>query len=62
VCERIKANPRTSHLPVVLVTGAMMPAAVQSESRADCILDKPAAPATLKAVVRRLLAARATVR
>jgi putative two-component system response regulator len=62
VCERIKGNPRTAHLPVVLLTGAVIPEHARSRTKADAILDKPAAPSTLKAVVRRLLAAREAVR
>ena len=62
VCEWIKASPRTSHLPVVLLTGAVIGEEVRSGARADAILDKPAAPATLKAVVRRLLSSREAVR
>jgi putative two-component system response regulator len=58
VCERIKTNPHTAHLPVVLLTGPGMPDAIRARTRADAILDKSAAPATLKAVVRRLLSAR----
>jgi len=61
ICDRIKSNPRTAHLPVVLLTGAAIPRETRAITHADCILDKPAAPATLKAVVRRLLAAREAV-
>jgi hypothetical protein len=43
------------------LTGAMIAGDARAATRADCILDKPAAPSTLKAVVRRLLAARETV-
>ena len=62
VCERIKENPRTSQVPVVILTGAMNPEDARARALADAILDKPAAPSTLKAVVRRLLAAREAVR
>ncbi|MEX2270356.1 MAG: HD domain-containing phosphohydrolase [Vicinamibacterales bacterium] len=61
VCDRIKSNPRTAHLPVVLLTGAVIADDVRARTQADAILDKPAAPATLKAVVRRLLAARPAI-
>ncbi|MDQ3068457.1 MAG: response regulator [Acidobacteriota bacterium] len=59
VCRHIKQTSGTAHVPVVLLSGS----AVDDETRtlADAYLQKPAAPATLKAVVRRLLAARATV-
>ena len=57
VCEAIKSRERTAHLPVVLLTGASL-SEVQRASGADAILEKPAAPATLKAVISRLLAER----
>ena len=56
VCEQIKTNPRTSHLPVVLLTGAVISDEKRAGTRADAILEKPTAPATLKAVISRLLA------
>src|SRR5688500_74384 len=59
VCEQIKSNPRTAHLPVVLLTGTTIAEDKRAGTRADSILEKPAAPATLKAVITRLLAPRA---
>ena len=56
VCEAIKAGPRTAHVPVVLLTGASIPDDKRASSGADAVLGKPAAPATLKAVISRLLA------
>jgi CheY-like chemotaxis protein len=56
VCEAIKSNPRTAHLPVVLLTGAAIADEKRQGTRADAILEKPTAPATLKAVISRLLA------
>lgn len=56
VCQSIKSDPRTSHVPVVLLTGAAISDDKRAGTRADAILDKPTAPATLKAVISRLLA------
>jgi len=56
VCDQIKTNPRTAHVPVVLLTAAALADDQRASTRADAILDKPTAPATLKAVISRLLA------
>lgn len=56
VCDQIKTTPRTAHVPVVLLTGAAIADDKRVSTRADAILDKATAPATLKAVISRLLA------
>lgn len=58
VCEAIKSSARSAHLPVVLLTGTALSDERRAATRADAILEKPAAPATLKAVISRLLALR----
>lgn len=62
VCETIKTDPRTAQVPVVLLTGAAISDEKRASTRADAILDKPTAPATLKAVISRLLAPAAAAR
>jgi putative two-component system response regulator len=62
VCEAIKTDPRTAQVPVVLLTGAAISDEKRAGTRADAILDKPTAPATLKAVISRLLAPAAAAR
>ena len=63
VCEQIKTNPATSHIPVLLLTGAFEPFDQERAARAgyDGSLAKPFEPETLIAKVKDLLA-RAPVR
>ena len=63
VCEQIKTNPSTSHIPVLLLTGAFEPFDQERAARAgyDGSLAKPFEPETLIAKVKDLLA-RAPVR
>ena len=63
VCEQIKTNPSTSHIPVLLLTGAFEPFDQERAARAgyDGSLAKPFEPETLIAKVKELLA-RAPVR
>jgi CheY-like chemotaxis protein len=63
VCEQIKANPATAHVPVLLLTGAFEPFDQERAARAgyDGSLAKPFEPETLIAKVKDLLA-RAPVR
>jgi CheY-like chemotaxis protein len=63
VCEQIKTNPATSHVPVLLLTGAFEPFDQERAARAgyDGSLAKPFEPETLIAKVKDLLA-RAPVR
>ena len=58
VCEQIKSNPASSHLPVLLLTGAFEPFDQERASRAgyDGSLAKPFEPETLIAKVKDLLA------
>ncbi len=58
VCERIKTNPATSHIPVLLLTGAFEPFDQERAARAgyDGSLAKPFEPETLIAKVKDLLA------
>jgi hypothetical protein len=63
VCEQIKTNPETAHVPVLLLTGAFEPFDQERAARAgyDGSLAKPFEPETLIAKVKDLLA-RAPVR
>jgi two-component system cell cycle response regulator len=57
VCRRIKANPRTAHVPVVMVTALDQPAdrVAGLEAGADDFLTKPVDDAALFARVRSLV-------
>ncbi|MBV8800427.1 MAG: PleD family two-component system response regulator [Alphaproteobacteria bacterium] len=57
VCKRIKQNPKTAHLPVVMVTALDQPAdrVAGLESGADDFLTKPVDDAALFARVRSLV-------
>jgi CheY-like chemotaxis protein len=58
VCEQIKKDPATSHVPVLLLTGAFEPFDQERAARAgyDGSLAKPFEPETLIAKVKDLLA------
>src|SRR5512136_2145086 len=58
VCEQIKTNPASSHVPVLLLTGAFEPFDQERAARAgyDGSLAKPFEPETLIAKVKDLLA------
>jgi signal transduction histidine kinase/ligand-binding sensor domain-containing protein/DNA-binding response OmpR family regulator len=64
VCARLKADPATSHIPIVLLTAKSGPDARLEglETGADSFLTKPFAPRELRAQVRNLLALRQQVR
>jgi two-component system cell cycle response regulator len=57
VCQRLKNDPATAHIPVVLVTAlsAQEHRHYGLEAGADDYLSKPVAPTTLLSVVRRLM-------
>jgi CheY-like chemotaxis protein len=63
VCEQVKSDPATAHIPVLLLTGAFEPFDQERAARAgyDGSLAKPFEPETLIAKVKDLLA-RAPVR
>jgi CheY-like chemotaxis protein len=58
VCEQIKSNPSTGHIPVLLLTGAFEPFDQERAAKAgyDGSLAKPFEPETLIAKVKELLA------
>jgi len=58
VCEQIKKNPETAHVPVLLLTGAFEPFDQERAARvgSDGFLAKPFEPETLIAKVKELLA------
>ncbi|MBF9142350.1 hybrid sensor histidine kinase/response regulator transcription factor [Hymenobacter properus] len=64
VCEQLKTDPVTSHVPVVLLTAKSEPDAKLEglETGADAFLAKPFNPRELRAQVRNLLALRQRVR
>ncbi len=55
VCRRIKANPKTAHIPVVMVTALDQPSdrVAGLEAGADDFLTKPVDDSALFARVRR---------
>ena len=57
--RRLKADPRTKHIPVIAVTGHALTGFSESALKAGCdsFVTKPCLPETLVAEVRRLLAA-----
>ena len=57
VCDFIKKNPATAHIPVLLLTGAFEPFDQERASRVGCdgFLAKPFEPQTLIAKVKELL-------
>lgn len=57
VCEQIKANPQTQHIPVVCITSAHAPDALAQSQRvgAATLITKPFLPAELLAQIRRHL-------
>ena len=54
--ERLRANPKTSHIPIVMVTGRSQAADVAHGEQlgVEAYLAKPFEPAELVSVVRRL--------
>jgi len=64
VCQQLKTDPATSHIPVVLLTAKSGPDAKLEglETGADSFLAKPFNPRELRAQVRNLLALRQRVR
>ena len=54
---RIKAHPKTKHIPVIALTGHATEAALTRavEAGADAVLTKPCTPAALLAIVQQLL-------
>lgn len=57
--RRLKQDPRTSHVPIVAVTGYAAFAADPSRARragCDVVLEKPCSPEELEATIRMYLA------
>ncbi len=63
VCEQIKANPQTQHIPVVCLSSAHTPDARAHSLRAGAVelITKPFMPAELVAQIRRHLRIEAPV-
>jgi CheY-like chemotaxis protein len=59
--RRLKADPRTSHIPVVALTGHALDGHVEGAREAGCdaIVTKPCLPDDLLAEINRLLKPRA---
>ncbi|WP_111765412.1 response regulator transcription factor [Nakamurella deserti] len=59
-CQQVRTDPRFATLPVVMLSAAVHPAAVQSgmDAGADLYLEKPFSPRALAATLRELLAQR----
>ena len=55
--RRLKADPKTKHIPIVVVSGHALEASVRSAQAAGCdvFLRKPCLPQALLAEVRKLL-------
>src|SRR5439155_15102689 len=55
--HKIKTHPKTKHIPVIALTGHVLPNDLQRarDAGADAVLTKPCTPGELLAVVRRLL-------
>ena len=59
-CQQIRADGRFAALPVIMLSAAVHPAAVQSgmAAGADLYLEKPFSPRALAATIRELLSTR----
>ena len=59
-CQQVRTDPRFATLPIVMLSAAVHPAAVQSgmDAGADLYLEKPFSPRALAATIRELLATR----
>lgn len=59
-CQQVRTDPRFATMPVVMLSAAVHPAAVQSglAAGADLYLEKPFSPRALAETVRGLLAQR----
>lgn len=64
LCERLKGDPRTSHMPVVFLTGASFGDELDRAKRAGCarVLIKPFPPDHLGRELTQVLAAAGSVR
>ncbi len=57
-CRKLRDNPRTAHLPVLIVSGSLVaPYAEVEAAGATACLDKPFTPAQLRDAVERELTA-----
>lgn len=61
LAQRVRARPATRHIPMIAVTGWVMPADIVRARAAgfDVVLKKPFDPEALHAEIRRLLAVQA---
>ena len=58
--RRLKADPRTKHIPVIAVTGHALEGDAERARQAGCdgVIAKPCLPEDLVGEVRRVIAAR----
>lgn len=59
VCARLKSDPRTAHIPIVILTAAASPALADEVEHAGCaaFLLKPCYPADLARLLRTVMTA-----
>ena len=61
VCKMLRANPKTQHIPIIVITGVLLPSQLE-EARAygaDDVALKPIDPSDLLIRIRAMLACRA---
>ena len=61
VCKVLRANPKTQHIPIIVITGVLLPSQIEEAkiSGADDFAFKPVDPTDLLIRIRTMLACRA---